>query len=70
MEGLSVLFHLDFLSRELSGRSLFFLLAILSSIGIIIMLVIAAPDTYLLAQVLDFLGPFLFDLLFDLPLLL
>ena len=34
------------------------------------MLVIAAPDTYLLAQVLDFLGPFLFDLLFDLPLLL
>ena len=70
MEGLSVLLHLDFLGRELSGWSLFFLLAILANIGIIIKLVIAAPDTYLLAQVLDFLGPFLLDLLSDLPLLL
>ena len=70
VEGLSVLLHLDFLGRELSGWSLFFLLAILAGIGIIIELVIAAPDTYLLAQVLDFLSSFLFDLLSDLPLLL
>ena len=32
--------------------------------------IIAAPNTDLLAKVLDLLGPFLFNLLSDLPLLL